>query len=85
MDMLAFHFVAIEPFLVEIWQISYLTLKSQDQIWSHLNALSTNSMFAFRFVAIGPFWLRYNKFHIDAENSRSRSRPRSNPMVTFEA
>ena len=95
-------------------------------------ALSSIDMFAIRFVAIRPFWLRYSKFYIwpwkfkvkvrakvksdghiwaldfnryvcfsscgnriifgwdiansifDLENSRSRSWPRSNPMVTFE-
>ena len=30
-DMLAFCFVAIGPFLAEIWQITYLTLKIQGQ------------------------------------------------------
>ena len=42
-------------------------------------------MFAFRFVAIGPFFGRDIANSIfDLEKSRSRSWPRSNPMVTFE-
>ena len=99
---------------------------------SHLRPRVQIDMFAFCFVAIRPFWLRYRQFHIwpwkfkvkvmakvksdghiwglafnwyvcfsfrgnptisgrdiansafDLENSRSRSWPRSNPMVTFE-
>ena len=98
-----------------------------------IEAFSSFYMFAFIFVVIGPFWLRYSKFQIwpwkfivkvvakvksyghiwgwefnryvcylfrgnrtiigwdiansifDPENSRSRLRPMSNPMVTFEA
>ena len=111
---------------------------SRSRSWPRSNPMvtfepySSIDMFAFRFVAIGPFWLRYNKFYIwpwrlkvkvmakvkhdghiwalefnryvcfsfrgnqtifgwdiansifDIENSRSRSWPRSNPMVTFE-
>ena len=30
-DMFAFHFMAIRPFLAEIWQILFLTLKIQGQ------------------------------------------------------
>ena len=30
-DMFAFHFVAVGPFLAELWQIPYLTLKIQGQ------------------------------------------------------
>ena len=43
-------------------------------------------MFAFRFVAIGPFFGRdIANSTFDLENSRSRSWPRSNSMVTFAA
>ena len=60
-NVFAFCFVAIEPLLVEIQQISYLTWKIQGQghgqglfWWSHLTP-RVQLMFAFRFVAIGPF------------------------------
>ena len=48
-------------------------------------AWNSIDMFAFLFVAIDHFWLRYRKFHIWLENSRLRSQPRSNLMATFEA
>ena len=50
---------------------SRLTFKIQrSRLWSRSNQLvtfeawSSIDMFAFRFVAIGPFWPRYSKFHI---------------------
>ena len=53
--------------------------------WSHLRPWSSIDTFAFRFMAIRPFfgWDIANSI-FDLENSRSRSWPRSNPMVTFE-
>ena len=71
---------------------SYLTFKIQrSRLWSRSNPLiafeawSSVDMFAFHFMAIGPFfsWDIANSI-FDLENSRSRSWPRSNPMVTFE-
>ena len=35
-DMFAFCFVSIGPFLADIWRIPYLTLKSQGQIRGHI-------------------------------------------------
>ena len=61
-DMFAFRFVAIRPFLAEIQQIPYLTLKNlgqghgQDQTrWSHLSPRVQSICLLFRFVAIRPF------------------------------
>ena len=50
---------------------SHLTLKIQrSRSWPRSNlmvtfeALSSIDIFALRFVAIGPYWLRYSEFHI---------------------
>ena len=50
-------------------------------------AYSSIDMFAFCFMAIGPFLAEIfiGNSIFDLENSRSRSWPRSNPTVTFEA
>ena len=40
-----------------------------------------SSIDVFFFMAIGPFWMRYSKFHIDLENSGSRSRPKSTHSI----
>ena len=50
------------------WHLTFNIQRSRS--WSRSNPLvtfeawSSINMFAFRFVAIGPFWLRYSKFHI---------------------
>ena len=139
-SMFAFRFVAIGPVLVEIYKNSYFTLKiqgqghSQGQIWwSHLRPRVQSMCLLFVLWQSDHFWQRYSQFHIwpwkfkvkvmskvkpdghiwgleinryvcflfrgnrtifdwdiaksifDLENSRSRSWPRSKPMVTFEA
>ena len=76
----AFHFVAIGPFLVEIWQISYLNLKiygqdhGQNQIkWSHLMPrIQTVVCFSFHGNRTMFGWVIENSI-FDPENSRSRS------------
>ena len=57
-----FSFMAIVPLSAEIYEIPYLTLKIKGQghgkgqtWWSHLRPWSAIDMFAFRFMAIGPF------------------------------
>ena len=61
-NMFAFRFMAIAPFLAEIWPIRYLTLKIQGQghgqgqtQWSYLKPRVQSMCFLFRFMAIGPF------------------------------
>ena len=68
-DMFSFGFVAIGPFLVEIQQIQYLTLKiwgqGQGQIWwSHLRPGVQSIYLLFVSCKSDHFWLRYSKFHI---------------------
>ena len=70
-DMLAFCFVAIWPFLAEIWQIPHLTLKNLGQghgqgqtRWSHLSPRVQSICLLFVLWQSDHFWLRYSKFHI---------------------
>ena len=70
-DMFAFRFVALGPFLSEISEIPYLTLKIQGQghgqgqiRWSHLRPWSSIDMFALLSWQWDYFWLRYSKFYI---------------------
>ena len=70
-DMLAFRFVAIGPFLAQIWQILYLTLKIQGQghsqgqtRWSHLSPRIQSICLLFVSWQSDHFWLRYSKFYI---------------------
>ena len=70
-DMFAFRFVAIRPFLAEIKQILYLTLKIQGQghdqgqiRWSHLSPRVQLICLLFVSCQSDHFWLRYSKFHI---------------------
>ena len=97
-NMFAFRFMAIGPVLVQIYKNSYFTLKiqgqghSQGQIWwSHLRPRVQSMCLLFVYVC---FSSRGNRTifdwdiansTFDLENSRSRSWPRSKPMVTFEA
>ena len=90
-NMFAFRFVAIGPVLVEIYKNSYFTLKiqgqghSQGQIWwSHLRP-RVYWCVCFSFCGTRTiFGTDIANSIFDLENSRSRSCPRSNPMVTFE-
>ena len=52
--------------------------------WSHLRPGVISICLLFVSWQSDHFWLRYSKFHIWPWNSRSRSWPRSNLMVTFE-
>ena len=70
-DMFAFRFVAIAPFLAEIKQILYLTLKNRGQghgqgqtRWSHLSPRVQSICLLFVSWQSHHFWLRYSKFHI---------------------
>ena len=70
-DMFAFRFVAIRPFLAEIWQIPYLTFKNLGQghgqgqtRWSHLSPRVQSICLLFVSWQSDHFWLRYSKFHI---------------------
>ena len=70
-DMFAFRFVAIGPFLAEIKQILYLTLKIQGQghgqgqtWWSHLSPRVQSICLLFVPWQSDHFWLRYSKFYI---------------------
>ena len=70
-DMFAFRFVAIGPFLGETWQILYLTLKIRGQghgqghtRWSHLSPSVQSICLLFVSWQSHHFWLRYSKFHI---------------------
>ena len=70
-DMFAVHFVAIGPLLVEILQISHLTLKIQDQghgqgqmWWSHLRPSLLAMCLLFVSWQSDHFWERYSQFHI---------------------
>ena len=51
----------------------------------HTWGLSSINMFAFHFMKIWSFLAEISNSMFDHENSRSRSWPRSNLMVTFEA
>ena len=69
--MFAFRFVAIGPFLAEISQILYLTLKIQGQghgqgqtPWSHLSPRVQSICLLFVSWESDHFWLRYSKFYI---------------------
>ena len=69
--MFAFCFVAIIPFLAEIEQILYLTLKIQGQghgqgqtRWSNLSPRVQSICLLFVSWQSDHFWLRYSKFHI---------------------
>ena len=79
-DMFAFHFMAIRP---------YLTLKiqgqchGQGQITFEASEFNRYVFFLFHGNRTTFGWDIGNKLHIDLENSRSW--PRSNLMVTFEA
>ena len=71
LHMFAFCFVAIRPFLAEIWQILYLTLKNLHQghgqgqtQWSHLSPRVQSICLLFISWQSDHFWLRYSKFHI---------------------
>ena len=70
-NMFTFHFVAIGPFLAEILQILYLTLRNIGQghgegrtQWSHLNPRVQSICLLFVSWQSDHFWLRYSKFHI---------------------
>ena len=70
-DMFAFRFVAIGPYLTEIQRIPYLTLKIQVQghgqgqdRWSHLRPRVNSMCLLFVSWQSGHFWLRYSKFYI---------------------
>ena len=70
-DMFAFCFVAIGPFLTEIQQIPYLTLKNQGQghgqgqtRWSHLRPCVQSISLFFVSWQSNHFWLTYSKFHV---------------------
>ena len=70
-DMFAFRFLAIGPFLAEIYQILYLTLKTQGQghgqgqtRWSHLSPTIKSICLLFLSWQSDQFWLRYSKFQI---------------------
>ena len=68
-DMFAFLLVAIGPLLVEIQQISYLTLKiegqGQGQIWwLHLRPRVQSMCSLFILWQSDHFWLRYSQFDI---------------------
>ena len=70
-DMFAFRFVAIGPFLAEIKQTLYLTLKIQGQDhgqgqtrWCHLSPRVQSICLLFVSWQSDHFWLRYSKFHI---------------------
>ena len=70
-DMFAFRFAAIGPFLAEIEQIPYLTLKNlcqghdQGQTrWSHLSPRVQSLCLLFVSWQSDHFWMRYCKFHI---------------------
>ena len=70
-DMLPFCFVAIGPFLAEIKQIPYLTLKNLGQghgqgqsRWSHLSPRVQSICLLFVSWQSDHFCLRYSKFHI---------------------
>ena len=74
------------------WDIAnsiYDLEKSRSRSWPRSNlmvifvTLSSIDMFAFRFVAIGPF-LAEQILYLTLKNSRSSSWPKSYPMVTFE-
>ena len=64
---------------------------SRSRSWPRSNPMVTFGflrsidMFAFRFVAIAPFFADIANSIFDLENSRSMSWPRSKPMVTFDA
>ena len=69
-NMFAFRFVAIGPFLAEIQQILYLTLKIQGQghgqgqtRWSHLSPRVQSICLLFVSWQSDHFWLRYSKFY----------------------
>ena len=78
-DMFAFRSVAIGPFLAEIEEILYLTLKIQGQgygqgqtQWSHLSPKVQSIYLLFVSWQSDHFWLRANSI-FDLEKSRSRS------------
>ena len=68
-DMFAFCVMAIRPFLAEILQIPYLTLKIQGHgqgqtRWSHLRPRVQSICLLFISWQSNHFCLRYSKFHI---------------------
>ena len=70
-DRFAFHFVAIGPYLAEIWQIPYLILETQGQCygqgqswWSYLRPRVQSICLFFVSWQTDHFWLRYSKFHM---------------------
>ena len=70
-DVFAFRFVAIGPFLAEIEPIPYLTLKIQGQghvqgqnRWSHLRSRDPSICLLFVSWQSDHFWLRYSEVHI---------------------
>ena len=82
--------MAIGPFWAEIQQITYLTLKNQGQVMAkvkadgHIWSLEFNRYVCFLFCGnrtIGPFFAEIKQIQC----LTSRSWPRSNSMVTFEA
>ena len=90
--MFAFRFVEIGPFLAEIWQITYLTLKIKVKVMAKvkpndcIGSLKFNRYVCFSFHdnwTIFGWYIANSMFEI--ENSRSRSWSRSSPMITFEA
>ena len=69
--MFTFRFVVIGPFLAEIKQILYLTLKIQGHghgqsqtRWSHLSPRVQSICLLFVSWQSDHFWPRYSKFHI---------------------
>ena len=90
-NMFAFCFVAIGPVLVEIYKISYFTLKFKVRVAAkvksdgHFWGQEFNRCVCFSFCGNRTIFGRDIANSIfDLENSGSRSCPRSNPMVTFE-
>ena len=67
----SFCFVAIGPFLVEIWQIPYSISKIQSQghgqgqtLWSHLRPWVQSICLLFISWQSDHFWLRYSQLHV---------------------
>ena len=85
-DMFAFRFVAIGPFLAEIWEIPYLTLKFQGQghgqgfkvkPGGHIWGLEINQYVCFSFRGNRTI---FGKFHIQGQG-HDENRPKSNQVI----